>query len=102
MWRLWIMSVVLACGGHDEVVRGLCEPCAGDSECASGTCWQYGDGVSKCTYACTIGEPAPDVCPPPESTGQCNGRGYCMCEAVFPGHDGGVDDGGYRDAAMVP
>jgi hypothetical protein len=46
--------------------------CSSDSECESGTCWEFGVGA-MCTIACQEDGECPDG-----SEGQkCNNQGYC-------------------------
>jgi len=77
------LALVLATAGCEEdapvpvdAAPGSLEfgdPCSDPAQCASGICFEFGDGSRLCSLRCTSDEECPDG-----SRGRnCNEQGYC-------------------------
>lgn len=54
-------------------VKPFGQPCAGPCDCASGLCWEFGDGEHACTQRCTD----PSQCPSGSRGQKCTKQGIC-------------------------
>jgi len=49
------------------------DDCSSNEQCASGVCFEFGDGSRLCSSTCT----ADDQCPDGSRGQHCNDQGYC-------------------------